>query len=256
MKNLDFCERLRERAGAGETRRQALPAHFHLGDRPRHQLDHGAADLMVGLGNALVVEITPDFLEDAAFACVIERGQDHLLGVGVGLRSRQSQFLRGPNAEHPVAPRSGLEPQLFVMRELLLESFLALVERGHACLAGCGNCGHGCTRPFAPGPNESSAAASSMSAKVSYSPQCPALLASLACITGHYGQSNCARTDSLQLCNGYGRDCAGRRDRLTWQSWNASHNVLGHRASPSPRSSHPTGATAQRWTFTNHGTLR
>src|SRR4029434_4301975 len=39
-----------------------------------------------------------------------------------------------PMSEQLVAPSVGLKSQLLVMRELLLEAFLAFVERGHAAL--------------------------------------------------------------------------------------------------------------------------
>src|SRR5262249_7146177 len=65
-------------------------------------------------------------------------GGDHFLGVSVGFGPGDAELLRGPQPEQPVAPCDRLEFELLVVGELLLEPFLALVERGHSCLAVCG----------------------------------------------------------------------------------------------------------------------
>src|SRR5262249_43082590 len=66
---------------------------------------------------------------------LLEISHDHLLGVRIGLGAGEPELPRRPQAEHLVAARGRLELELLVDRELLLETFLALVERGHACLA-------------------------------------------------------------------------------------------------------------------------
>src|SRR5262249_42351066 len=43
----------------------------------------------------------------------------------------EPELLGRPCPEHAVAPRGRLESELLVVRELLLEAFLALVEGGH-----------------------------------------------------------------------------------------------------------------------------
>ncbi len=92
-------------------------------------------NLVIGLRDALGVEVAANLAEDVIVAGFLEIGDDDLLGVGVGLRARHPELRRRPQAEQLVAARVRLEAQLFVMGELLLETFLAFVERGHACLA-------------------------------------------------------------------------------------------------------------------------
>src|SRR5712691_11391848 len=127
----------RKKAGPSNARPDGLisvirppsSARLHLGDRLRHHVVHGAADLVVGLGHALGVEILAQLVEHAGALDVREH---HLLGVGLGVGAGEAELLGGPQPGELVAPRGRLEPQLLVMRELLLEPFLALVERGHA----------------------------------------------------------------------------------------------------------------------------
>src|SRR5262249_52909320 len=57
------------------------------------------------------------------------------------LGAGEPELGRRPQAEHLVAARGRLELELLVDRELFLETFLALVERGHACLAVSGAAG-------------------------------------------------------------------------------------------------------------------
>src|SRR6187401_3240187 len=86
---------------------------------------------MVGLRDALGVEILPYFAEHVVVARLLEVGHHDLLRVGVGVRSRQSHLSGGPHAEQPVAPGIRLEAQLFIEGEFFLEAFFALVERCH-----------------------------------------------------------------------------------------------------------------------------
>ena len=57
-----------------------------------------------------------------------------LVGIGFGFLPALAELVGGPKAKQLVAPRLGLEPELLVMREFLLEIILALVESAHAGL--------------------------------------------------------------------------------------------------------------------------
>src|SRR5436853_333810 len=84
----------------------------------------------VSFQQRLVIDVVP-----AAF---LEVGHDDLFRIGVRRIARDAELFGGPQAEHLVAPRVRLEAQLLVMDELLLETFLALVEGGHVRLTdGC-----------------------------------------------------------------------------------------------------------------------
>src|SRR5216684_21062 len=122
-------------------RGRRLSARFDFCDRLCHQLVHGAADLVIGLLDVLGVEIPADLPEHVVVAGFLEIGHDHLLGISLGLRARKSELLRRPQPEQLVAARARLEFELLVASELLLETFLALVESGHACLAASGAAG-------------------------------------------------------------------------------------------------------------------
>ena len=101
----------------------------------REQLVHGAANLVVGFGNALGVEIFADLAEDIVVAGLFEVRHDDRFGIGVGVRAGHAELSGRPQPQHLVAPGRRLEAQLLVVGELLLEAFLALVERGHSCLS-------------------------------------------------------------------------------------------------------------------------
>ena len=100
-------------------------------DRPAHQLDHDGADLVIGRGDAVGVEILADLAEDVVVAGLLEVGHHDLFGVGLGIGALAPELLGGPKPEQLVAPGRRLEFQLLVVRELLLETFFTLVERGH-----------------------------------------------------------------------------------------------------------------------------
>src|SRR5438045_1701596 len=99
-----------------------------LRDRVRHQLVHGALDLVVGLGDVPGIEIFAQLRDDAG---ALDFGEHDVLGVDFGIGSGEAKLLRGPQADELVAPGIRLELELLVVRELLFEAFLALVEGGH-----------------------------------------------------------------------------------------------------------------------------
>src|SRR4029079_9941044 len=111
--------------------RGLLRACLDLLDGLSHQIDHRFADVLVGLRDALDVEILPYFPEHVIVAGLLEVGHHNLLRVGVGGRSGQPHLLRGPQAEQLVAPGIRLEAELFIVREFFLEAFFTLVERRH-----------------------------------------------------------------------------------------------------------------------------
>src|SRR5262249_5510650 len=63
-------------------------------------------------------------------------GEHHLARIGFGLGPGEPELFRRPGTEHAVAPCRRLELELLVVRELLLEAFLALVKGGHRDLSG------------------------------------------------------------------------------------------------------------------------
>src|SRR5215467_7010292 len=116
-------------------------ARFDLLDRFRHQLVHGAANLVIRDADALGVEVLANLAEDVVVTDLLEIRHDDRLGIGVGLVAGEAELLRRPQAEELVATGVRLESQFLVEGELLLEAFLALVERSHACLAVSGAAG-------------------------------------------------------------------------------------------------------------------
>src|SRR5262249_23601488 len=110
---------------------RASASRLDLVDGHRHQLVHGAADLVIGLGDAFGVEILAQLSEHVVVPGLLDVGDRALLGVGFRGRPGYAELLGGPQAEQLVAAGVRLELELLVVRELLLEAFLALVERGH-----------------------------------------------------------------------------------------------------------------------------
>src|ERR1700674_5901047 len=108
---------------------RASAGQLDLLDRLLQQLVHGAANLVIGLGDALGVEVAPDLLEHVVIALGV-LGHHHFLGIGIGVRAGEAELLRRPKAERLVAAGDRLEPQLLVVREALFELLLALVEGG------------------------------------------------------------------------------------------------------------------------------
>ena len=75
-----------------------------------------------------------DFARDVVLAGVFEFRHDDRERIAVGLDAGESQLLRSPQAEQLVATRNRLEFEFFAVRELLLETLFAFIERGH-CFA-------------------------------------------------------------------------------------------------------------------------
>src|SRR5262245_41623558 len=90
---------------------------------------------MIRLGDALGVEVLADLAEHVAVGGLLEIREHDFLGIGLRFVAGEAELVRRPQAEHLVAPGHGLELQFLIERELLLESFLALVERCHCALA-------------------------------------------------------------------------------------------------------------------------
>src|SRR6516165_6876438 len=138
------CCRLSPSMRDGRHRRvdgESLAARFDLLDRFRHQFVHGAANLVIRQVDALGVEVLANLAEDVVVTDLLEIRHDDRLGIGVGLVAGEAELLRRPLAEELVATGVRLESQFLVEGELLLEAFLALVERSHACLAVSGATG-------------------------------------------------------------------------------------------------------------------
>jgi hypothetical protein len=243
------------------------------GDRLFHQLGHGAADLVVGRLHALGVEILAQLAEHVVVAAFLEIGHHDRLGVGLRFGAGEPELVGGPQAEQLVAAGIGLEPQFLVVGELLLETFLALVERGHSSLPGrrWALSAAPATRLAHPkrGPTTSIPAVPVLQFRpddvrmMKVAGQPPAAdrrttpQSRPSCITGRAPQSNRGRGVPRA-----GRAGSGAPTRLCSQARSAS--LRAERvawfivAPPSRRRGHhlQTGATASRWTSTNHGTLR
>src|SRR5262249_59271469 len=80
------------------------------------------------------IEVAANLAEHVVLAWFLQIRRDDLLRIGFRLGAGESHLLCRPQAEQLVAPRGRLESQFLVVGELLLEAFLALVERGH-CLS-------------------------------------------------------------------------------------------------------------------------
>ena len=102
---------------------------LHLGDGLRQQFAHARADL--GFRDALGRKVACKTGDDSLVAAFGKNACDGLSGVGCGRVTCDSQLLRRLQAEQAVSPRLGLEFQLAVEGEFLLEGFLAFVEGGH-----------------------------------------------------------------------------------------------------------------------------
>ena len=94
---------------------------------------------------------SPDHLVlDVLVAGFLEIGGDHFLGIGGGGIAGHAEFFGCPQPEQLVAARLGLELLFLVEGELLLETFLALVESGHFAvpIPGIGHLGPRCGGPI------------------------------------------------------------------------------------------------------------
>src|SRR6185437_13422388 len=104
----------------------SLTALLDLGDCRRQQFGHFRADLL--FGDALGLQIRGQLARDVVIAHFLEVGHHDLLGIGLRVRAAFAENSGGPQPEHLVAAGYRLEPELFVVRELLLEALFALVE--------------------------------------------------------------------------------------------------------------------------------
>ncbi|CDX49753.1 hypothetical protein MPL3365_100204 [Mesorhizobium plurifarium] len=100
-------------------------------DRLRHQLVHGAADLMVGLVDAGGIEILADLAENIVVARFLDIGDHNFLGIGLGIGAGFAEFLGGPQAKRLVAARRGLEAKFLVEGEFALEALFAVFHAAH-----------------------------------------------------------------------------------------------------------------------------
>ena len=196
---------------------------------------------------------------------LLEVRHHHRLGIGFGVGAGKTELLRRPQAEQLVAPGIGPEPEFLVVRELLLETFLALVERGHwgpRCLRS-GGCSAFRVRALVPGVGTHAALipASRLRHHEGTQTLAPPHTWRLA-----YRDMMVKATEDGVIRARRGawnktprRDCAHHHDRLAC-------GVRTRRLVSSPSSrdaascrrghNFHTGATASRWTFTNHGTPR
>src|SRR5258708_11099772 len=119
----------RNDGGTGAIR--PLHSRLHLLHSLHHQLVHLGADLRFRDGNAPGGEIGHHLADDGSGAAFAELGGDHHPGGVFGRLARDSELFGHPQSQKLVSARFGLELLLLVERELLLESFLTLVECGH-----------------------------------------------------------------------------------------------------------------------------
>src|SRR5665647_419702 len=126
------ARRRRARAKAAKSAATSA-ALLDLLDRLIEQFTHLGADLALVDGFAL--QILCNFTQNVVIAGLLEVGEHDLLGVSLGIGAAFAELAGGPEPQQLVAASHRLESQLLVMRELLLEAFLALVECGHAALA-------------------------------------------------------------------------------------------------------------------------
>jgi hypothetical protein len=104
---------------------------FDLADRLAQQVRHLAPDLVVGLADALGIEIAPDLAEDVLLAGFDQIGLDHLARIGLRGVAGDPHLFRRPQAKQPVPPRGRLELKLLVMGEFPLETLLAILKTCH-----------------------------------------------------------------------------------------------------------------------------
>src|SRR5262245_33605412 len=91
---------------------------FDLPDGRRHQIGHGAADLVVGFTDAAGIEVGAYLAEDILVAGLLEVGCDHRFRIFLGGFAAFSELFRRPQAEEHVPPRRCLEFERLVEREL------------------------------------------------------------------------------------------------------------------------------------------
>src|SRR5262245_35825194 len=86
---------------------------------------------MVGLIDALGVEIGSDLAKDVLLAGLGEIGFHDLARIGLSGVARDPHLAGGPQPEKPVPPCRRLELEFLVEREFPLEAFLAFLKSGH-----------------------------------------------------------------------------------------------------------------------------
>ncbi len=86
---------------------------------------------MIGKIDAFRLEIAFQLPEDVIIAGFLEVGFDDLLGIGLRGIATQPQLFRRPKSKQLVTAGIRLLFQLFVIRELVLKTFFAIVECAH-----------------------------------------------------------------------------------------------------------------------------
>src|ERR1700704_634309 len=111
--------------------RSTLAFGFELDDGLAHQVRHLVPDLVVGLVDALGIEVAPDLAENVVLARKLHVGHDHLARIGLRLVALDSHQPGRPKTQQLVPPRVGLELELLVMSELPLIALLAILKACH-----------------------------------------------------------------------------------------------------------------------------
>ncbi|CAH2403721.1 hypothetical protein MES4922_310071 [Mesorhizobium ventifaucium] len=97
----------------------------------RHQIVHGAANLVVRLDDPGFVEILADLAENVVVAGFLDIGENDLAGIGFGVGPGLAELFGGPQAERLVAAGRGFEPEFLVDYEFSLEALLAIFHAAH-----------------------------------------------------------------------------------------------------------------------------
>src|SRR5580704_5121992 len=132
----------RSRSAHRTSEARPLSARLDVVGGLHHQLVHGAANLVIGLRDALGVEVRAQLAECGIAARRLQLRGNDAHGIGLRRGTGEPELFGSPQPDELVAPRLRPEPYLLVMREFLLEAFLAFVEarhvtshrsRGHLC---------------------------------------------------------------------------------------------------------------------------
>src|SRR5262249_61917484 len=113
-----------------------------------HHLDAGflirfvqmLAQAMLRHLDALVGALLEDLRDQGLIVTLLVNRIGHRIGIGGGLRLAEAELGSDPAGEELVATHLGLEGQLQIMRELVLEGLLAILEAGHAACTPSGRC--------------------------------------------------------------------------------------------------------------------
>src|SRR5260370_26912804 len=113
---------------------------LHLGHHLLHRLGQEAlalaADGVLLGGLPGRGEVVHQRVHHVMVARLLEVGHDDVARIVLGVRTRLADQASRPQPQHLVLAGAGLEPQLLVMLELVLESLFALVERRHLSRSG------------------------------------------------------------------------------------------------------------------------